>query len=73
MICKKCLFEGVESDFCHYVKFFETTKITAENHRDAALPKYGYHLAANCPRCGNYVCFLPQNNENMLNRRFMAK
>ena len=66
--CKyECGFEGVAPV---YVGFFKQEKITKLFEKDPYLPKFGFHLGVDCPKCGRHQQWLKQDEETMMLKKF---
>ena len=60
--CKntECPYEG---SMRLYVGFFPQERITRAHADDPAIPRYGFHLGAECPTCRRWQKFLPQTDQ----------
>lgn len=69
MTCKNanCGFKG---DAKVYVGFWPSERIRDAHNQDPIMPKYGYHLGIDCPKCGTWQQWLPQTDEAMLMEKF---
>lgn len=63
--CNKCAAIGTP-----YVQFYESSTITEASNNNKALPKYGFHLSAVCPECGNFIKHLKQS-DTIVGRKFI--
>lgn len=64
--CKYCGFDG---QMAMYVGFFKSEAIMEASRSDQRLPRYGFHLGIECPKCLKWQAWLPQTDE-MLGVKF---
>jgi hypothetical protein len=65
-----CLAEGQTVE---YISFFPSETIQKASEKNPALPRYGFHVGVDCPKCGRWQYWIKQTEQNLLSRKFYSK